>query len=220
MNPYAPYTVIVADQLTLLTEALACLCSGFTGCTVVGQACDGGAAWDLIESAKPDVALLDLHLSRLMTIEVLRRVENHGLTTRVVVLGDSSEGKSVMSALRAGANGFALKSGSAGQLEEALRHVLQGGVFVTPVVELRNLAAATRRQPGDPLDGLSARENQVFCHLVEGVRAKEIAARLSLSPKTIDTYRASLMRKLNIHDVPSLVKFAIRNHVGQRKISR
>ena len=88
--------------------------------------------------------------------------------------------------------------------------ILDGGIYVSPQLELNKIFGPGQKSaPDDPLEMLSAREYQVFTLLVEGIRAKEIAARLELSPKTVDTYRASLMRKLDIHDVAGLVKFAI-----------
>jgi DNA-binding NarL/FixJ family response regulator len=93
---------------------------------------------------------------------------------------------------------------------EAFEQVLDGSVYVSPQLELSKIfVSGAKSEPEDPIDALSGREYQVFSMLVEGVRAKEIAARLELSPKTVDTYRASLMRKLDIHDVAGLVKFAI-----------
>ena len=112
--------------------------------------------------------------------------------------------------MRCGVNGFLLKSAPWNQLVEAFDQVLDGGVYVSPELELNRIFSPSGKpEPDDPLETLSMREHQVFSLLVEGIRAKEIAARLDLSPKTVDTYRASLMRKLDIHDVAGLVKFAI-----------
>ncbi|HLJ17557.1 MAG TPA: LuxR C-terminal-related transcriptional regulator, partial [Bryobacteraceae bacterium] len=92
--------------------------------------------------------------------------------------------------------------------------IREGGVYISPLLRMEEILASSRsRSSRDPLESLSAREHQVFSLLVEGVRAKEIAARLTLSPKTVDTYRASLMRKLDIHDVAGLVKFAIQRNL-------
>ena len=118
--------------------------------------------------------------------------------------------KTVLEALRCGAAGYILKSGPPQQLSDALRQIRSGGVYVSPLLEFGKMFSANNKRPGpDPFDALSAREYQVFNLLVEGVRAKEIAKRLQLSPKTVDTYRASLMRKLDIHDVAGLVRFAL-----------
>ena len=92
---------------------------------------------------------------------------------------------------------------------------MAGGIYVSPQMELEKIFITPKGNNNlvDPIDTLSAREHQVFSMLVEGMRAKEIAGRLDVSPKTIDTYRASLMRKLDIHDVASLVKFAIHRNL-------
>ena len=116
----------------------------------------------------------------------------------------------MVEALRCGVNAFLLKSGPAHQLLEAFEQILEGGIYISPELELNKIfISGSKASSDDPLQALSAREYQVFSLLCDGVRAKEIAARLSLSPKTVDTYRASLMRKLDIHDVAGLVKFAI-----------
>jgi two-component system invasion response regulator UvrY len=126
------------------------------------------------------------------------------------VLSTRRDRKTVVEALRCGANGFLLKSAPWNQLLEAFEQILDGGVYVSTELELNKIFGGVGDGGlEDPLQSLSAREHQVFSMLVEGVRAKEIAARLELSPKTVDTYRASLMRKLDIHDVAGLVKFAI-----------
>jgi DNA-binding NarL/FixJ family response regulator len=100
-------------------------------------------------------------------------------------------------------------------MADALNQFTQGGIYVSPQIEVMSLFGESGgRTENDPLEALSSREFQVFSLLVEGVRAKEIAARLSLSPKTVDTYRSSLMRKLDIYDVAGLVKFAIQRDLA------
>jgi DNA-binding NarL/FixJ family response regulator len=164
----------------------------------------------LIESERPDIAVLDLNLPDLFTLEIVRRVKEAQLPTRIVVLSTRRDRKTVVEALRSGVSAFLLKSGPSHQLLEAFEQVLDGGIYVSPGLELDKLfSPGAKTSSADPIESLSAREHQVFSLLVEGIRAKEIAARLELSPKTVDTYRASLMRKLDIHDVAGLVKFAI-----------
>jgi DNA-binding NarL/FixJ family response regulator len=187
------YSVLLADDLTLVREGLAALCATHSQYQVVGQCAEGTAALRLIESQRPDLAVLDLNLPDLFTMEIMRR-----------------DRKTVVEALRGGVSGFLLKSAPSSEMLEAFEQVLEGSIYVSPQLELNKIFSTNlKNAPDDPLDLLSAREYQVFSLLIEGVRAKEIAARLELSPKTIDTYRASLMRKLDIHDVAGLVKFAI-----------
>jgi two-component system, NarL family, response regulator NreC len=128
-----------------------------------------------------------------------------------VVLSTRHDRKTVMEALRSGVHAFLLKSAPWTQLMEAFEQVLDGGIYISPDIELHKFFDSTGQgSSSDPLESLSAREHQVFSLLIEGLRNKEIAQRLALSPKTVDTYRASLMRKLDIRDIAGLVKFAIR----------
>ena len=204
------YSVLLADDLTLVREGLAALCAGNSQYRVVGQCSEGVAALRLILTQKPDLAVLDLNLPDLLTMEIVKRVKEANIPTKIVVLSMRRDRKTVVEALRCGVSGFLLKSAPSSELLEAFEQVLFGSIYVSPQLELDKIFSTNHKSsPEDPLDLLSAREYQVFSLLVEGVRAKEIAARLELSPKTIDTYRASLMRKLDIHDVAGLVKFAI-----------
>jgi DNA-binding NarL/FixJ family response regulator len=171
----------------------------------------------MIEAQRPDIAVLDLNLPDLFTLEIVRRVKAANLSTKIVVLSTRKDRKTVVEALRGGVNAFLLKSAPAMELLEAFEQVLDGGIYVSPQLELAKIFGSGQKTgPEDPIEQLSSREHQVFTLLVEGVRAKEIAARLELSPKTVDTYRASLMRKLDIHDVAGLVKFAIQRDLTSR----
>ncbi|MBM3786553.1 MAG: response regulator transcription factor [Acidobacteria bacterium] len=204
--------LLIADPTPLLREALAALCTHCGNFEVVSLCADGASAFRAAMEIKPDVALLDLDLPEIHTLELLRKLRDAGSETRMVLMSSRSDRKTIIEALRCGAQGFVLKNGSGQQLFDSLRQVREGGVYISPSVELDKIFAANRggrRQDEDPVDSLSAREHQVFLMLVEGLRAKEIAARLAVSPKTIDTYRSSMMRKLDIHDVAGLVKFAI-----------
>lgn len=204
------YTILLADDLTLVREGLAALCEAQPHLRVVGQCSQGAEALRLILANPPDLAVLDLNLTDLFAMEIVRRVRESGCKTKVLVLSTRKDRKTVVEALRCGVSGFILKSAPSSQLLEAFEQILDGSIYVSPQLELNKIFTSnSKSQTEDPLDSLSAREHQVFSLLVEGVRAKEIAARLELSPKTVDTYRASLMRKLDIHDVAGLVKFAI-----------
>jgi len=205
------YSILLADDMTLVTEGLAALCRAQPAFRVVGQCSEGVSALKVIETDRPDLAVLDLNLPELHTLELVRRVRDANLPTRVVVLSTKRDRKTVVEALRCGVNAFLLKSAPWNELVEAFDQVLDGGIYISPDVELNKLLTSNGNGGGeDPLECLSAREHQVFSLLIEGLRNKEIASRLELSPKTVDTYRASLMRKLDIHDLAGLVKFAIR----------
>lgn len=214
-----PFEILVADELTLVREGLAALCKSIDGFQVVSQVGSAGAALLEIQRLKPSIALLDLGLSDLSATEVIRRVREDGSRTRCAVLATRKDRKTVLEVLRAGACGYLLKSSTSEQMADALTQFTQGGIYVSPQIEVMSLFGENNGAPEaqDPIETLSSREFQVFSLLVEGVRAKEIAARLSLSPKTVDTYRSSLMRKLDIHDVAGLVKFAIKRDLAELK---
>lgn len=186
------------------------LCESSGGYSVIGQCADGISALQAIELLRPELAVIDLNLPRLFSLEIIRKLRSEGIGTKFIVLSHRGDRKLVLEALRAGASGFLLKSDSGRHLLEGLGQVVGGGIYVSNELELDKILIAQKRSAfDDPLETLSSREYQVFTLLIDGVRAKEIAARLDLSPKTVDTYRASLMRKLDIHDVAGLVKFAI-----------
>ncbi len=207
--------VLLADEFTLVREGLAALCRALPGFEVISQVGTGQATVQEILRLAPDVALIDIGLSDLASSEVIRRVREQGSRTRCALISSRRDRKTVLESLRSGACGYLLKSSNATQLGEALNQLMQGGIYVSPQIEVSALFAegSSRHRSASPLEQLSSREFQVFSLLVEGVRAKEIAARLTLSPKTVDTYRSSLMRKLEIYDVAGLVKFAIQQQI-------
>ena len=195
-------SVVVGEELALIREGLAALCEASGAYEVVAQCEDGAAVVEAIEEHKPDIALLDLNLPRLFTLEAVRKIRESESGTKMVVMSVRRDRKTVLEVLRSGAGGYVLKSGPKEHLLDAFQHVLGGSIYVSPQVEMDKIfVTKTKRESEDPLEALSAREYQVFTLLIDGVRAKEIAARLELSPKTVDTYRASLMRKLDIHNV-------------------
>jgi DNA-binding NarL/FixJ family response regulator len=204
--------MLLADELTLVRDGIRCLCESTRKFHVVAEAGDGETAWKLIRQSPPDFALLDLALPRLHTLEVCRKVHEAGLPTLMGVLTHRRDRKTLLEILRAHASGVLLKSDPAEYLLDGLRRMTTGNIYVSSSIDAIGLFTAEGgSSSAEPLAALSAREYQVFGLLVEGTRPKEIAARLDLSAKTVDTYRASLMRKLDIHDVAGLVKFALQH---------
>lgn len=206
--------VVLAEELELVREGLAALLEATGRYHVIGRCGDGETAMQMVLSKRPDVAMLDLNLPRSNTLELVSRIRAQLPDVRMVVLSARKDRKTVLEFLRMGANAYVLKSGPVRHLLDALDQASKGGVYMSPDLELDKIfVVSNRTEPEDPLSQLSTREYQVFSMLVEGLRPKEIAARLSLSPKTVDTHRASLMKKLDVHDVASLVKFAMRRNL-------
>src|ERR1043166_8072653 len=213
-------TVILADDHNIVREGIAALCAA-NGLRVLGQASDGGGAMELIESLQPDFAILDLHMPGFTGVEAIRRLRAANCKTKLMILSITRDETAVMEALRAGADAYLLKDGPSRHLLDAISFVRDGGVYVSPLLRGAGLFTKGQKpQTPDPLAGLSPREMEVFSYLVNGLRAKDIADRLSISPKTVDTYRASLMRKLNVHDLVSLVKFAIERNLTSTSAQR
>lgn len=207
-------TILLADEFALVREGIARVCESSEQFYVVDQCSDGEAALMKLRQLRPDIAVLDLQIPRLFSLELLRKAREEGLHTKFIIVAARGDRKTALEALRAGANGFVLKSSAATQVVDALKQVAAGSVYVSPELQFERVFFESKgSRSTDPIESLSSREFQVFRLLVEGIRAKEIAARLELSPKTIDTYRASLMRKLDIHDVAGLVKFAIQREL-------
>jgi two-component system response regulator NreC len=207
--------VMLADDHNVVREGFAALLGQEPDIAVVGQAADGNQAVEMIRELRPDVAIIDLNMPKLHGVEVIRRTRRADSQVKVAVLSINRDQKVVTEAIRLGANAYLLKDGPARHLIEAIHIMMDGGIYISPLLQPQALLAPPRRaQAADPLESLSSREYQVFSLLVEGLRAKEIAVRLDISPKTVDTYRSNIMRKLHIYDVPGLVKYAL-----QRKLT-
>jgi len=210
----ANYSILIAHPRALLREGLAALCHQQPQYRVVYQCSDGATALQRIESEKPDIAVLDFALSD-YTLEIVRKLRSAHLLTHFVVLFARNERRTVIEALRCRVNALVLESDPADCLIEAFKSILAGRVYISPSLELNKLVNVERKAAQkNSIDTLSEREYQVFSLLVEGIRAKEIGARLGLNPKTIDTYRVNLMRKLDIHSLAGLVKFAIEQNLA------
>ncbi|MCU0223983.1 MAG: response regulator transcription factor [Acidobacteria bacterium] len=205
--------VILADDHHLVRSGIRALLESITGVLVVAEAGDGREALELIERHRPDVALLDITMPGLNGLEVAARVRESSPRTRVVVLSMHAGETYVAQALRAGVAGYLLKDSAASDLQVALEAVGRGGTFLSPSISQQVVSSYLRGElpAADPLGGLSPRQREVLQLIAEGRSTKEIAADLELSIKTVETHRAQIMERLGIHDVPGLVRFAIRS---------
>lgn len=214
MDELNSVSIVLAESLPLVREGMAALCDARPPYHVAGQCGNGVEAFRLIESLKPAIAIIDLELPNLYALEIIHKVRDAGVQTRMVILALQADRKIALDILRCGAQAIVLKTGTARHLFEALECIREGGIYIAPQLDLYKLFATSRNgKNGDRIENLSSRERQVFSLLIEGMRAKEIASQLELSPKTVDTYRAGLMRKLDIHDVAGLVKYAIQRNL-------
>jgi DNA-binding NarL/FixJ family response regulator len=204
--------VILADDHAIVRQGFAALLQAEPDIALLGQAGDGEAAWRLIETLQPDVAILDLEMPKATGIEVACRVEDAALETRVVLLTMHDDAASALQAQEAGVAGFVVKDNSFEDLVMAVRSVAAGGTFVTPAIRAK-LRAFQRNGP--PPVVLSPREREVIRLIAGGKSSKEIGRALAISPRTVDTYRNRLMDKLGLHSVADVVRWAVeRGMVG------
>ena len=203
--------VLVADDHGIVAEALQQLLGTQSDLEVVGSAATGVEAVQRARELAPDVVLMDVAMPELNGIEAARQIRASCPRCRVVILSMYADGEHVHRALQAGASGYVLKKSAARETVGAIRAAHRGAHFLSS--ELAGAVAAARAAGGDALAQLSPRERQVLQLLAEGKSGSQIGERLSLSPKTVDTYRSRLAEKLGIHDLPGLVRFAIQHGV-------
>jgi len=216
MEPTKPITLVLADDHGILREGIAAFCSSRPELKILGQSSDGGEAVELILALKPDFAVLDLNMPRVGGLEVIRRVRQAKSETKLVVLSISRDESVIREIFRSGANGYILKDGPARHLFDAINYIQDGGQYLTPLI--RRELIDTKGDKKDSLTLLSKREYEVFSFLVDGMRPKDIAKMLEISPKTVDTYRANIMRKLEVDGIAGLVRFAIRRNLQTSSI--
>jgi DNA-binding NarL/FixJ family response regulator len=205
--------VLLADDHTLVRAGLRSLLESIPGVEVVAETGDGREALELIGTERPDVALLDIGMPSLNGLEVAKRAAKESPRTRLVMLSMHADASYVRQALRAGASGYLLKGAAVSELPLALQAVMRGETYLTPKVSQEVVQGFLRdgsANDTDPLAGLTERQREILQLIAEGKTTKEIAFDLEVSAKTVETHRARMMERLGIHDVPGLVRFAIR----------
>ena len=202
---------MLADDHGILREGIAAFCNSRPDLKILGQSSDGLEAVELILALKPDFAVLDLNMPKVGGLEVIRRVRQAKSETKLVVLSITRDESVIRELFRSGANGYLLKDGPARHLFDAINYIQDGGQYLTPLI--RRESIDTKREKKDSLSLLSKREYEVFSYLVDGMRPKDIAKMLEISPKTVDTYRANVMRKLEVDGIAGLVRFAIQRNL-------
>ena len=207
--------LFLADDHTLVRQGFAALFAKIPDIEVVGECGNGLNVIDGVFETKPDVVVQDLAMPGLNGVDVCRQLTRKAKGVAVLILTMYADEEFIVRSLENGANGYLLKEAAPDQLVEAVRTVARGDLFLGPGVPRSILSRLTSRAEDDPYDRLTSRERQVFQLIAEGKTNRKIAEILGLSVKTVDTHRAHLMRKLDIHDQTSLVKIAIQKGVIQ-----
>jgi DNA-binding NarL/FixJ family response regulator len=209
--------VFLADDHAVVRNGLRLLLEAEEGINVVGDAGDGRKAVREVERLRPDVVVMDIAMPELNGIEATRQIRESCPSTQVVILSMLDTKEHIFRALQSGARGYLLKESAGREVVKAVRTVHAGRRYLSQriadtviddYIYQRQLAPAR-----SPIDQLSPREREILQLVVEGKSSARIAEILYLSPKTVETYRSRLMKKLGISDIPGLVKFAIKHGV-------
>ena len=205
--------IVIAEDYTILREGLRAILSSDPELEVVGEAGDGGVAVQCTAELKPDLVLMDLSMPKMSGIEAIREIKKKSPRTKILVLTIHHTEEHILAALKAGADGYALKDSTQGELLMAVKRVLQGKRYLSPGISEQvidgYLEGRKDLKPRTSWDTLTGREREVLKLIAEGYKSKEIAEYLCISPKTVEKHRSNLMQKLNLHSSPALTALAI-----------
>jgi len=209
-------TIVLADDHPVVRRGLRALLEAVPDFRVTGETGDGLEVVRLVEELRPQVLVLDLMMPGVGGLEVARQVNLRFPTTKVVILFMHANEAYVLEALRNGASAYVLKDAGGGELLQAVRSVVAGSRYLSAPLSERAIAdyvEKAKSAPLDPVGELTTREREVLGLAAEGQSTGDIAARLGISPRTAETHRANLMRKLGLHNQTALVRFAIRQGI-------
>jgi len=205
--------VLLADDHGLVRAGIRSLLEKTPGVEVVGEASNGREALELIRTQLPKLVLMDIAMRELGGLEALPRITKDFPSVKVIILSAHANEEYVIRALRSGAAGYMLKDAATAELELAINSVAQGKTYLSPSISRTVIDSYLERVGGEsgPLEHLTPRQREILQLIAEGKNTKEIAYLLGISVKTVETHRLQLMARLDIHDVPGLVRYAIRS---------
>jgi len=209
-------TILLADDHQVVRSGLRTLLEADLGAQIVGEAADGLEAVQLVERLQPDILIIDLMMPGLTGLEVARRVRQRARQISIIVLSMHAAESYVREALRAGATGYVLKESPAAEVVQAVRAAADGRRFLSPALSERLIDAYIQQSStttDDPYDLLTDREREVLYLAALGQTGPEIAERLVLSVRTVENYRAGVLRKLDLHNQTDLVRYAIKRGI-------
>jgi DNA-binding NarL/FixJ family response regulator len=203
--------ILLTGKHALVRAGIRSLVQNMPEVEVLGEASDGYEALQLIKAHQPRVVLMDIAMSGMNGLEATARVSKEFPEVRVLILTEHSSEEYVLHALRAGAAGYMLTDATSSELEFALRSVAEGKDYLSPAIS-RYVVADHRRRAGEdasPREQLTLRQREILQLIAEGHSTNDIARMLHLSVKTVETHRAEVMRRLDIHNIAGLVRFAM-----------
>jgi DNA-binding NarL/FixJ family response regulator len=201
--------ILIADDHTLVRAGLTSLIARLPEMEVVAEAADGRQALRLVRDLQPDLVLMDIAMPGLNGLEAAERIHNIHPQTKIIILSMHASEEYVAQALKAGASGYLLKDAATAELEMALKSVAMGQFYLSPAISRQVVDNFLRGGPTG-LDLLTPRQREILQLIAEGKGTREIADTLHLSVKTVETHRAQLMERLDIHDVVGLVRYAMK----------
>ncbi len=206
--------VLLADDHAVLRSGLRALLNLEPDMEVVGEASNGREAIDLGQTLKPDVIVMDISMPEIDGLAAAKAIHEVGVPCRIVILTVHAEEDYLFQTLQMGASGYVLKSSADTELMDAIRAAQRGEVFLYPSAVKKVLGEYLRGTRGEgrkgALEALTSREKEVLKLTAEGFTNQEIAEKLVISPKTVDTYRQRIMEKLNLHHRSQLVRYALK----------
>src|SRR6202040_785181 len=202
-----------ADDHALVRAGIRALMEKIPNVEVVGEAGTGRKALEMLKTRLPNLVFMDIAMTELGGLEALSRITKDFPSVRVIILSAHANEEYVIRALREGASGYMLKDSATAELELAINSVIQDKIYLSPSISRTVIDDYLQRVSGavSPLEQLTSRQREILQLLAEGKNTKEIAADLDISIKTVESHRLQLMDRLNIHDIPGLVRYAIRN---------
>jgi len=208
----SPIRILIVEDHALVRAGMKALLQKIEGIEVVGDMGDGLEAVKSVQMDAPDLVLMDIAMPGLNGLDATARIVKDSPTTRVILLSMHANEEYFRQALQVGASGYLLKGAELAELELAIRTVSRGETYLTPTIAKYAVEAYRTKPKGlsGPLARLSSRQREILQLIAEGQTTKDIAQRLSVSVKTVETHRSQLMERLDIHDVPGLVRLAIR----------
>ena len=206
-----PIRIVLADDHVLVRAGIRALVQGLKDCEVVGEADNGREALKTIDALKPDIVLMDIMMPELNGLDATARVAAGRSGARVIILSMNADENYVRQAMRAGASGYLLKNVSPAELELAIRAVARGDTYLSSAVSKHVISGFIQRADARSASPeLTPRQTEVLQLVAEGHSTKQIAMKLHISVKTVETHRMTLMNTLDIHDIAGLVRYAIR----------
>jgi DNA-binding NarL/FixJ family response regulator len=212
-KPGKPIRVVLADDHTLVRAGIRALLEKLPGVQVIGEAGDGREVLKLVRMHRPEVVLMDIAMPGLNGLEAAERMAREFAEVRVIILSMHNNEEYYWRALKAGAAGYLLKKAATAELETALHRVVHGEMYLSREISERLVRKFPLHRIADrksPLEQLTGRQREILQLIAEGQNTKEIGEILKVSPKTVEYHRMKLMDCLNMHDVPGLVRFALR----------